>query len=364
MAARLRAAWPALITLAVCLAYVGLRLVEHGGDPAGLAELGSRYSGVEGSEQEGYDGQFAFYLARDLDPDRVRGHLDAPAYRYQRILYPLLARLLALGRPALIPWTLIAVNLAAHFVATWMLGSILIARGQSARYALGFGLWVGLVAAVGTDLNEPLAFALIVGAWQSRLRGRELAAALLLTLALFAKETSLLFWGAALLDDLLHRRWRAVMPLGAGGAAFAGWQLWLLSRFGSLGLGSGGALSTPFEAIPLMGLLRIGAVSLPVLALYLAIFGPTVLLPTAWGLAVSVRAALRRLASADSWALLLNSGAILFLPFSTFREPLGLLRFADGLVLSLLLFASRSAQRRPLNYSLFWVALLAVLLNE
>lgn len=364
MAARLRVAWPALVSLLVCLAYVGLRLVEHGGDPVGLAELGSRYSGAEGSDEEGYDGQFAYYLARDPDPDRVRGYLDAPAYRYQRILYPVMAHLLALGRPGLIPWTLIAVNLAAHFIATWMLGSILREQGQPARYALGFGLWVGLVAAVGTDLNEPLAFALIVGAWWSRLRRRELVGAALLTLSLFAKETSLLFWGAVLLDEVLRRRWGAVVALGAGGMAFAGWQLWLLGRFGSLGLGSGGALSTPFEAIPLMGLLRIGAVSLPVLALYLVIFGPTVLLPTAWGLVVSVRAALRRSASADSWALLLHSGAVLFLPFSTFREPLGLLRFADGLVLSLLFFASRSGQRRALNYSLFWVGLLAILLNR
>lgn len=364
MAARLRTAWPALVTLVVCLGYVGMRLAEYGGDPAGLAELGSRDSEVEGWAKDGYDGQFAYYLALDPQPERVRWHLDVPAYRYQRILYPATARLLAFGRADLIPWALIAVNVAAHFAATWMLGAILVERGQRAVYALSFGLWMGLVAAVGTNLNEPLAFALIIGAWWARAKQCPLASALLLALSLFAKETSLLFWGAMLLDDLMRRRWRAAAALGLGGTAFAGWQLWLLSRFGSLGLGSGGAFSTPFEAVPLMGLLRVGAVSLPVLAVYLVIFGPTVLLPTAWGLVASLRSTLQRSADADSWALLSHSVAVLFLPFSTFRDPLGLLRFCDGLVLSLLLFASGRGQQRPLRYSLFWMALLVWLLNR
>ncbi|MEW6568634.1 MAG: hypothetical protein AB1449_10820 [Chloroflexota bacterium] len=364
MGERLKAAWPALLTLLVCVAYVGWRLVQHDGDPVGLAELGRRYSGVHGEDPDGYDGQFAYYLAFDPDPDRVSAHLDVPAYRYQRILYPLVARLLAFGQDGLIPWALIVVNLASHFAATWLLAQILLERGQPSRYALGFGLWVGLVAAVGTDLNEPLAFALIVGAWRARQRRMDGLAALLLALSLFAKETSLLFLGAMVLDDLLRRRWRPAIGLAVGGIAHAAWQLWLLVRFGSLGLGSGGALSTPFELVPLMGLLRIGEVSLPALALFVLIFGPTILLPTGWGLVTAARAAARRAPSADSWALLFNAAPILFLPFSTFREPLGLVRFADGLVLSVVLFASAANLRRALNYSLFWIGLLAMLLSR
>lgn len=364
MAKGLRTAWPALISLAVCLAFAGLRLTQYGGDPLGLAELGTRYWPGEGRDDQGYDGQFAYYLALDPNPERVRPHLDVPSYRYQRILYPAVARALAFGRSEWIPWTLIAVNLAAHFTATWLLVLILRERGQPPGYALGFGLWVGQVAAVGTDLNEPLAYALVLGAWWARLQRRERMAALFLSLSLFAKETSLLFWVAVMVDDVLRRCWRSVAGLGAGGLAFGIWQLWLLGRFGSLGLGSGGAMATRFEIVPLMGLLRVGAVSLAVLALYLIIFGPMILVPTAWGLAASVRAALRRTADAESWALLAHSMALLFLPFSTWREPLGLLRFAGGLVLAVILHSSSAGLRRPLNYSLFWIALLAVLLNR
>jgi len=51
------------------------------------------------------------------------------------------------------------------------------------------------------------------------------------------------------------------------------------------------------------------------------------------------------------------------LPFSTFRETGGLLRFACGLVLALLLFAGRSQSKRALNYTVFWLALNAFLLK-
>jgi hypothetical protein len=54
---------------------------------------------------------------------------------------------------------------------------------------------------------------------------------------------------------------------------------------------------------------------------------------------------------------------IAFLPFSTFREPLGLLRVATGLVVAVLLYASNNHRRRALNYALLWSALLVVLLK-
>ena len=44
----------------------------------------------------GYDGQF--FLAIALDPVKARHYVDAPQYRYSHILYPMLARAVALGR--------------------------------------------------------------------------------------------------------------------------------------------------------------------------------------------------------------------------------------------------------------------------
>src|SRR5689334_13453201 len=56
----------------------------------------------------GYDGQFAYYLA--LDPPNAHSYMDFPAYRYTRILYPVLARALAFGQPAFISYTRLRIN--------------------------------------------------------------------------------------------------------------------------------------------------------------------------------------------------------------------------------------------------------------
>jgi hypothetical protein len=60
----------------------------------------------------------------------------------------------------------------------------------------------------------------------------------------------------------------------------------------------------------------------------------------------------------------LNCLAIVFLPYSTFRETGGLLRFSCGLVLATLLFASRYQLRRVLNYSRLWLVLNVFLLKS
>jgi hypothetical protein len=47
-----------------------------------------------------------------------------------------------------------------------------------------------------------------------------------------------------------------------------------------------------------------------------------------------------------------------FVPFSTYREFLGLLRFIPGLVLMTVLYAAHYRLRRPLVYSTLWIVLL------
>ncbi|NDJ79366.1 MAG: hypothetical protein GYB65_24210, partial [Chloroflexi bacterium] len=51
---------------------------------------------------EGYDGQFAYYIAQG--PADAPDCLDVPAYRLQRILLPALGMVLSLGQTALLPW--------------------------------------------------------------------------------------------------------------------------------------------------------------------------------------------------------------------------------------------------------------------
>jgi hypothetical protein len=371
----LRVLLPGLLALLIGALYTGWRLAEANWDPLALAELGSRYALGAPDGSPGYDGQFNYYIASALSPQEVVGHLDVPAYRYQRILYPLLGRLLALARPAWIPWTLLGLNLVAHALGTAALAAYLEGKGLKGQYALSYGLWVGLIAPVGLDLNEPLSYSLVIAAWLLLERRRSLAAAACLGLALFAKETALIFWLAALAAALFTSRDRRLLAgLAAGGLAFAAWQLWLLTQFGRIGLGSGGDMATPFEWIPFMGLWRVGTVNPRALVLFLIIFGPTVVGPAIWGAIASLRTLLAGSRGRSEFGLLFSSAAIMTLPFSTFREPLGLVRAADGLVLAVVFFASgqyaaaqagaRRGWLRPVRLALFWIPLLAILLNR
>jgi len=111
-----RLAGPWLVVTVVALLYLGLTLAAHDMDPLSLAQIGTRFSQGDPAGSEGYDGQFAYFIA--VDPLGAAPLIDVPAYRYQRIVYPLLARLLALGRREWIPWMLPLVNLIALAAGT------------------------------------------------------------------------------------------------------------------------------------------------------------------------------------------------------------------------------------------------------
>jgi hypothetical protein len=362
---RLKTLWPALVTLVVTSLYVLWRLSAAGMDPAALAEIGPRYAELDPQGDPGYDGQFSYFIAMDPRPSGVEGHLDVPAYRYQRILYPLLVRMLSLGDARVIPWMLIIFNLAFHALATWALAEYFWRLKLWTGYALVYGLWVGLVASAGLDMSEPLAYGLVVLGWLAWQRGRTVLGAALIVMALFAKETTILFWAAAILAALQSRTFgKKVAVLVTGGGFFLAWQIWLAGVFGQVGIGSGGEMATGFEWIPFLGFLKIGSESLRVLALYAVIFIPSIILPAIWGLISPIRAMLEGWRGGEAWALLLSSALVVFLPFSTFREPLALVRVASGLVLGVLLYAGIRSLKRPLNYSLFWIPMLVLLVSR
>lgn len=352
---------PALVVFLFLSGYLGLVLVRGGGDPLVFARVGDGFREGRPVGEEGYDGQFAYFIALDPRPAVVVTHLDVPAYRYQRLLYPLLARALALGQPLVIPWTLVLVNVAAHVTGTLLVERLLILYGASRWYALTYGLWAGLILAVRLDLNEPLCYALVAAGLLAHQHRRIWLAALCIGVALFAKETALLFWAALLVSDAIARRPGSWFIWLAAAAPFGFFQLLLLRWFGAPGLASGGYLATPFEIIPLMGLWRIGAVSLAALALFLVIFGPLIVFPSLAGVALAARRLWARDFSQPVLTLAVNAGFILFTPSSTFREPLGLIRLAVGLVLSVILFGAHAQSKRVLNYSLFWIAALVFL---
>src|SRR5690606_17717407 len=197
---------------------------------------------------EGYDGQFFYAIARYADPQEAAQYLDVPAYRYQRILLPLLARGLSFGSASLTAWMLPLVGLVAHLMGVQLLGQLLQRWGQSRWYALGYGLLLGCLLSIRLALPETLAFALVIAAVWCEQTGRSRWAWLLLSLAVFAKETALLFVAAQGLSYLFARRWRDAAGLArVVGLPLLAFRLWLLGQFGSLGFGLGGANATGLE---------------------------------------------------------------------------------------------------------------------
>ena len=359
---------PWALVLLLATGYLAAILAAHGGDPLAFVTLGDCFRtcrGADGSacppDSEGYDGQFAYYIARD--PQSAPDCLDAPAYRMQRIGLPALARALSLGRVALLPWALVAVNLAALVGGTAALEALLRAEDASRWYALSYGLFAGVFMAVRLSTPEPLAYGLVLGALWAEKRGRPAWTAGLLALAALSKETTLLSAAGLALWYAWERRWRDLVRLTlVVGVPFAAWQAVLYAWLGQLGVGSGGALATPFEFVPYNGVWRIGydpsgswAAFVVLGALFIV---PTAVLPSAWALWRTLRDVARRHCSLYGCLLLTNAAVMPFLPFSTYREFLGLLRFMPGLVLALVLYAAHEKLRRPLLYSTLWIVLL------
>jgi hypothetical protein len=344
---------PTAVVLAVCLIYAASVLISAKGDPLTFALLGTRYSTGDRQGSEGYDGQFAYQIA--LHPLEASPYIDVPAYRYQRILYPLTARLLALGQAELIPWALIVVNVAAIGLGTWATEMLLLGLGASRWYALAYGLYGGQLLALRADLNEPLAQALVQCAMLAWAKERRWAAVVFFGLAALSKETMLIFLGAYMLYCLVHRDWRWTVCLGLGAVPFIAYQFVLQAWLGSFGVGSGGAGATAFSLLPLGGWLAIAQVKLSAFLLISLIVVPMAVLPAIIGVVLSLRDMFRGNSHPLVMSLLLNAAVILFLPTSTFREPAAMLRLVQGLAASLLLYGGLKHSARILNYSFLWI---------
>ncbi len=351
------------VALLVCLAYVLLTLARYDFDPKYFALIGTRYDpGLPGG-RPGYDGQFAYQIARD--PANGWTKTDVPAYRYQRIVYPMLARVLALGSADLVPWTLIVVNIAALTAGVWLTEEILRHFGVSRWYALIYGLSAGTLMSVRLDLTEPLAYALAQGGVLLALKERWRGAAALLAVAALTKEMTLAVALGIGLVYVFRRQWQQSLTFGAIVLMpFFTWQLVLWRWFGQPGLGSGGALATPFELVPLRGLWSLAFVDGRVFLLLAAIMIPLAVIPALVSVWATIRQLWRHFVDIPTLVLLLNALLVLITPQSTFREPLAMARYIVGLMAAVLTYAASRRSTRALNYAWLWVFTLALALNE
>ena len=160
-----------------------------------LPAFPSRFGGGAANRSaNGSDGQFTFYLA--VHPETAKSLVDVPWYRYQRILEPLVVRVLSLGKAGLMAWTMTAVSLASVLGGTWALAVWLDRHGRAPLWALAYGLWPGLIGTVNHDLTDGFAYGLVAVSLvlvDSQRGARQILGALAMAAAVFARQETALF---------------------------------------------------------------------------------------------------------------------------------------------------------------------------
>lgn len=178
--------------------------------------------------QAGHDGKFFFSQAMDpfyLEPDIHAVHLDRPAYRAQRMLYPTLAGAGGLASPVGTAWGLILVNLTAMAVGTAATALVAMRLGISRWFGLAFALNPGILAGLTIDGAGVVAFAALMAAVYLVMTERAGWAVLAMTLAALSREPMLI--GVAGLTAYWFRSHRRIPGIFAvPWVATAGWWLY------------------------------------------------------------------------------------------------------------------------------------------
>ncbi len=174
----------------------------------------------------GYDGQFFFFASHDPFIRKGLGEfMDVPAYRYQRIMYPWLAALFALGRPELIPYSLVLVNVGSILIGSFFVIWMLKKQGMSPWYALFYGFFSGFILCVFRDLAGAVAMGFMVGGIYFYSLRRFYLSALFLSCSVLSKELVLIVVFCLLLHSAAFRRsGRAFLAMLVSVLPFLIWQ--------------------------------------------------------------------------------------------------------------------------------------------
>jgi hypothetical protein len=369
--------WVALlITSVFALTFSAARLHALGGGPGAFVVAGDQFVRVGAAPADlpvirgpGYDGQFFYRLAlRPWTHHRTEFGitLDEPAYRQQRIVYPLLTFALARGGPRATAWALLGWNLAAAAALGWLGAALARRRYRHALWGLAFAAYPGFVLVIARDLAEVLAAVLLLAGILALDHQRPALAAAALTLAGLTRESTLILplalaglwafdaiWRSATVARTPGRPGSPASSAGewsgVGMVAFAvplgiilAWQLVLWRIWGVAPVAQGSArLGLPFAGIWQFarGAFQFGAFPL-VVRLAELVFVVAAALATAWSLHRSMALRHEKLA----WALGLL--VVVLLSRSVWIEDWAFLRaFAEPYLLGTVVLLGRPDRR-------------------
>lgn len=212
----------AVLPVVIGAVWIGLRMLGIGGGPTVLLSDGpmnpahslvtTDFHDPYQAERAGFDGAQFYAITRSpADLHEAAEHLDVPAYRLRRILYPALAGAVAPHGGTALIWSLALVSLLGVAIGGWALD-----RLPGAPPWLGIMMVVnpGVIAGLWLSLGDVLATGLVLAAFAalfSRDRRRVVYAVTLLSLACLTREISVLAALALVLLPGLSRRDRVLV---------------------------------------------------------------------------------------------------------------------------------------------------------
>lgn len=325
----------------------------------------------------GYDGQFTYFIARD--GAGAEPFIDGASLRYQRIIYPLFARLLAVGQADLIPYTLILINVLALGIGAGALAYIITWVGGNGYLAIAYTLWVGNLFALRFTLHEILCFTFALVAVIAYIHRRYIPAIGLLILATMTKEIGFLIAIGLALHAIFGRgkiRWASLM-VGAPLLTFLLWWGFMRLWFGTLPTQYPAA---KLHLIPLYGMFDaltanyeiVGTartVNFILLTIFLGL--PTVFLGVMWikTLFVYYRNSPRRFRpirldenTLPLWLLLPCIGFVLTMPNVSWRDPAAAYRVGVPIVIGGMIFMAGFYPKKLKWLIAWWMPASAILL--
>jgi hypothetical protein len=224
LAVALAALWPALWVHRYHSITALLSLGTHGGPSteAIMRDFPKPYL----YPNAGHDGKFFYVIARHpFSFSKTGSLLDVPAYRYRRILFPLLSGLLAHHGGAALVYALVIVSLCGVGIGAWALS-------RFPKAPLWLPLTVaadpGVAAAMFITLSDALATGLTLAAFAVMFRRRWGWATLLLVAAVLTRETTVLAALSLACWPGLPRRARVTLA-AVPTAVIVAWSLFVAS---------------------------------------------------------------------------------------------------------------------------------------
>jgi hypothetical protein len=190
----------------------------------------------------GWDGQFYYYIANDLLAQKdTASHIDADAYRYQRVGIPILSKLLSLV--LFQDWVSPFIYYLTHFLLI-LLGTAVAARffikeGIPAYWIIPWSVGMGTQITLLNGLPDGAADALLMIAMISAYQKKYKVYAIAITFACLSREAyaafPAIFFGAVVLERWIKKRsikpytdlFFLISPL----IIFAAWRLFIRLRF-------------------------------------------------------------------------------------------------------------------------------------